>query len=124
TELGPFPAQLDHLPNECLAKILANLSVQEQIQLRAVCTRWKGSIEAMLALRQSLKLIDSAQFYSNRLCYYYLEDFAHLKLRPLGHDDDLVVRQTRFDEQLSQFLPSILPNIRNLVLSTFDAGDL
>src|SRR5699024_5533408 len=52
-----------------------------------------------------------------------LYDFAHLKLRPLGLDDDLVVWKTGFDEQLSQFLPSILPNIRHLVLATYDAGD-
>src|SRR5699024_7388463 len=81
-----LPKKLDHLPNELLTKILANIDIPELILLRAVSSRWLAAIEAICLTKRSILVHDCI---ANRLIGW--KDIIEFNLE--NSFDDVIVRR-------------------------------
>ena len=115
---------INELPDDCLMYLFRNnFPMQEWLTLRVICARWKSVIEAMCHSKGSLKLfvdIKDVYFYRSRLADHGLHDDEHLKLNPIGSDDDLIlkldIKINIIEQAMYRFLARLFNNIESLVV--------
>ncbi len=110
---------INDLPDDCIILILkqCRLPLQGLICLRSVCRRWQSIIIRQICYRKrTLKLFGSVESdlitYCNFLLDYNLESNDRYRLKPIGRDDDMVVR---IDCE-HNYLCDLFPGIENLVV--------
>ena len=92
---------LDHLPNELLSFILANIDIIDLLLLRGVNSRWLAVIEALCHLAQSLILTNVGSLL-------YLEDFW---LNPNEFATIKTALNVHISPDFCTFLVRSLPNL-------------
>ena len=118
SRIQPSPTmRLSDLPPEVLSLILANIDIVKLLRLRAVCTQWDETIEALCHLKQSLLLIYGT-------CRFRYECFEKLWLDPPKFDGI----RCRIDEStivhcsgavphaFCAFLHRLFPNLQALAI--------
>lgn len=119
TDESMFPI-INDIPNECLTLILKLIPLQELLQLRIVCFRWKENIDSYCGSKKTLKIISSSyrmhltlRDYAREIYYNKLYD------RALNSADDLLIEEDNFGTDGLNFLTKTFKNIKHLTLSGF-----
>ena len=123
-----IPTNINDMPDDCLILIMKHFSLQTQISFRAICHHWKNVVELMCNQKRSLKLFGSLSELKDYV-YLYLDDkvhfdfgntdpfqLDHLKLKPIGYDDDLIIQQNHFHQEFCDFLVELFPNMQQLLV--------
>ena len=109
---------INDLPDDCIILILrqCKLPLQKLISLRRVCHRWQSLIIQKCHRKRTLKLFGSMESdlitYCNFLMDYNFESNDRFKLKPIGMDDDMIVR---IDCE-HNYLVDLFPSVENLVV--------
>src|SRR5699024_7962804 len=106
------------LPNELISTILANISVQELIRLRVVCTRWLALIEALCQLNRSLFLTSKNCFSAFGQYLLDLSCFTRIELKRDQEDSPATL-----SPYFCPTLMKLFPNIQRLYIETKTGAD-
>jgi len=115
---------INDLPDDCIRFVFDQFSLQQIIQFRAVCGRWRFLVEEICAQKSSLKLFEAFNVvfnYCNCLVQYNLQSNEEFGLKQIGNgDDDFLVGGIHKAESgnantIGQLLVDLFPNLRKLV---------
>ena len=102
---------INKLPNECLTIIFKNLDLHKMIQLRIICVRWQGVIEAICKRKRSLRICQGGGW---QLAIFNQEMDGFLKWKKSLPKEHLDLSGLNFDSGLCDFLVHLFPNIEHL----------
>lgn len=109
----------DILVSDCLSHILKNISLQELVRLRLVCSYWKTLIEKDIFPRKhSLKLFGSKSAiidYCRNIVTFDDEDINYLRFDPI-ESHELIIDVKWFNEKFCRFISKLFPNIERLII--------
>lgn len=113
----PMP---DNLDDKIFEHFLNFIPLQNQVNLRGVSSKWNNFLSNFFLKKESLKLFTSAdeiELYINGLYRGNNDNDAYFKLTAAGEkSDDLIIKPKYWNEKSFNYLKSIFPNIKHLLI--------